>query len=158
MNRSWYKRAGVERVMGFCTDEEYEHFMQAVLAFEHMLIDADIRLLKYYLDISKDEQCRRLERRRTDPLRQWKASPIDAVALEHWDDYSKARDDMLQRTHNTTARWYVVRADDKRRARLNVIRHILSHMECPTIETGDADPGIVATYDQILHKTGFIAP
>jgi len=131
MNRSWYNRAGVERVMGFCTEAEYEAFMKAVLPFEHILVQSGIQLLKYYLDISKDEQARRLEDRRVNPLKQWKISPIDAVALECWDDYTEARDAMLKRTHNGLTPWTVVRADDKRATRLNLIRDILTRVDCP---------------------------
>ncbi len=127
-NRSWYNRAGVERVMGFCTDDEYERFMRTVGHFEEMLVDAGIRLHKYYLDISRDEQRRRLEARRTDPLKRWKVSPIDQAALEHWDDYSNARNQMLARTHHRAVPWLVVRADNKREARINLIRDLLSRL------------------------------
>ncbi len=127
-NRSWYNRAGVERVMGFCTPEEHEEFMQSVPRFEAMLVGSGIKLLKYYLDVSKDEQVRRLRERRRDPLTQWKSSPIDAVAVKHWKAYSRARDEMLMRTHDAVAPWRVVRADVKRVARLNLIRDILSRL------------------------------
>ena len=111
-NRSWYNRAGVERVMGFCSEEEYEEFMGSVLEFEHILVRSGIRLLKYYLDISKPEQKRRLEERKHDPLTQWKVSTLDNVALKKWKQYSRARDEMLARTHNAIAPWTIVRADD----------------------------------------------
>ncbi|MEO0973048.1 MAG: polyphosphate kinase 2 [Pseudomonadota bacterium] len=127
-NRSWYNRAGVERVMGFCDDRQHERFLRQVLPFEHMLIDAGTLLIKYYLDISHDEQAERLAARREDPLKQWKISPIDAVALEHWDDYTQARDEMLTRTHSRDAPWWIVRTDTKREARLNVIRHLLHQL------------------------------
>lgn len=144
MNRSWYNRAGVERVMGFCTDDEYQRFMRAVVPFEHILVKSGIQLLKYYLDISKDEQARRLEDRREDPLKQWKISPIDAVALEHWDDYTKARDAMLMGTHNGLTPWTIVRADNKKATRLNVIRDILRRVEHPAKETHrPPDPKVV---------------
>lgn len=126
MNRSWYNRAGVERVMGFCSDTEYQHFMQSVIPFERMLSESGIQIIKYYLDISKQEQKQRLDDRRTNPLKQWKISPIDAVAVEHWDAYSKARNEMLNRSHSDSTPWYVVRANDKKQARINVIRHLLS--------------------------------
>ena len=103
-NRSWYNRAGVERVMGFCTKDEHEEFMQSVPKFEEMLVDSGIKLLKYYLDIGKNEQTRRLAERKRDPLKQWKSSPIDAVAVKHWKAYSEAP-------------WHIVRADDNRLAR-----------------------------------------
>jgi polyphosphate kinase 2 len=127
-NRSWYNRAGVEHVMGFCSKEEHEEFMQSVPKFEEMLVDSGIKLLKYYLDIGKDEQKRRLAERKRDPLKQWKSSPIDAVAIKHWNDYSEARDTMFMRTHTAIAPWRIVRADDKRLARLNLIRDILSRL------------------------------
>ena len=127
-NRSWYNRAGVEHVMGFCTKEQHEEFMQSVPKFEEMLVGSGIKLLKYYLDISKDEQAKRLDERRRDPLKQWKSSPVDAVAVRHWKAYSTARDAMLTRTHTATAPWRVVRADNKRLARLNLMRDILSRL------------------------------
>jgi len=127
-NRSWYNRAGVERVMGFCTKSEFHEFMQSVPRFEQMLVDSGIKLLKYYLDISKDEQKERLAERRKDPLKQWKISPIDAVAIKHWDEYSKARDAMLLGSHITDAPWKIVRTDSKRHARLNLMRDILGRL------------------------------
>lgn len=159
MNRSWYNRAGVERVMGFCSEEEYEEFMRFVLPFEHMLVGAGIQLFKYYLDISKDEQKRRLKDRRLDPLKQWKISPIDAVAVEHWDDYSNARNEMLVRTHNEITPWHVVRADDKKQTRLNVIRHLMSRVDCPDKDEhmADPDPDIVFAYDEAYLLKGAIA-
>lgn len=159
MNRSWYNRAGVERVMGFCTQAEFAGFMDSVLAFEHLLVGAGITLLKYYLDISKDEQERRLESRRRNPLKRWKTSPIDAVALEHWEDYSAARNAMLLRTHNKTAPWFVVQADDKRRARLGVIRHLLSRVEHPRgkLEPGRAEDQVVFAFDRAHLTDGVIA-
>jgi polyphosphate kinase 2 len=102
-NRSWYNRAGVEHVMGFCSKEEHEEFMHSVPKFEEMLVNSGIKLLKYYLDIDKDEQASRLAERHRDPLKQWKTSPIDAVALKHWKAYSVARDAMLLRTHTAIA-------------------------------------------------------
>ncbi|GAB2681744.1 polyphosphate kinase 2 [Aliiglaciecola sp. 3_MG-2023] len=126
MNRSWYNRAGVERVMGFCSEAEYQHFMQMVIQFERMLIESGIHIVKYYLDISKQEQIARLEDRRTNPLKQWKISPIDEVAIAKWNEYSQARNEMLNRSHSDTTPWHVVSADDKKQARINVIRHLLS--------------------------------
>jgi polyphosphate kinase 2 len=127
-NRSWYNRAGVEHVMGFCTKEQHEEFIQSVPKFEEMLVGSGIKLLKYYLDISKDEQARRLDERRRDPLKQWKSSPVDAVAVRHWKAYSAARDAMLTRTHTATAPWRIVSADNKRLARLNLMRDMLSRL------------------------------
>jgi polyphosphate kinase 2 len=126
-NRSWYNRAGVEHVMGFCTDDELEEFMASVQEFEGMLVRSGIRLLKYYLDISKSEQKKRIEERRRDPLKQWKVSPIDEQAVSLWKKYSKARNEMFARTSDIVP-WNVVRADDKRVARLNVIKDVLSRL------------------------------
>lgn len=128
-NRSWYNRAGVERVMGFCSDEEYKHFLRDVPVFEEMLVHSGIHLFKYYLDIDRAEQKRRLDARRVDPLKQWKISPIDEAALKHWKDYSKARDAMLQKTSSTVSPWTIVSANDKKTARLNVIRDLLSRID-----------------------------
>ena len=127
-NRSWYNRAGVEHVMGFCSKDEHEEFMQSVPKFEEMLVHSGVKLLKYYLDIGKGEQTRRLADRERDPLKQWKTSPIDAVAVKHWKAYSAARDAMLLRTHTAVAPWRIVRANDKRLARLNLMRDILSRL------------------------------
>ncbi len=127
-NRSWYNRAGVEHVMGFCTEAEYEEFFVSVIEFEHMLIRSGISLFKYYLDISREEQASRLKERKLDPLKQWKISPIDEQALEYFDQYSAARDIMLQRTHNETSPWTVVDADNKQDARLHVISDLLARL------------------------------
>jgi len=127
-NRSWYNRAGVERVMGFCTKAQYEEFMASVPDFEKMLVGSGIKLFKYYLDITKAEQKQRLDDRKSDPLKQWKISPIDDQAVKHWKAYSAARNEMLARTHNRVAPWTLVRADNKRLARLNVIKDILGRL------------------------------
>ncbi len=159
MNRSWYNRAGVERVMGFCSDVEYERFMRTVLPFEHMLVGSGIQLFKYYLDISRDEQKRRLEDRRVNPLKQWKISPIDKVAIKHWDDYTAARNEMFTRTHNEITPWYVVHTDNKKEARLNVIRHLMSLVDCPDKDEHAAtpDPEIIFTYNEEHFRNGDIA-
>lgn len=130
-NRSWYNRAGVERVMGFCSESEYEAFMETVPTFEQMLVRSGIVMFKYYLDISCKEQKNRLKERESDPLKQWKTSPIDAQAQKNWTAYSQARNAMLARTHTPAAPWTIVRADCKRLARLNVIRDMLAHLEYP---------------------------
>lgn len=158
-NRSWYSRAGVERVMGFCTEADVARFFKAVIPFEQMLVDAGIQILKYYLDISKAEQRRRLEERRTDPLKQWKSSPVDRVALKRWRAYSRARNEMLARTHNPVTPWFIVRADDKRAARLNVIRHILSRVDCPRTDEHEASPdgSVVFPYDEQCVARGWLA-
>ena len=159
-NRSWYNRAGVERVMGFCTDDQHERFMKSVLEFEHMLIESGIKFFKYYLDISNDVQKQRLADRRDDPLKQWKISPIDAKALELWSDYSEARNEMLTRTHNLVSPWTIVRADIKRAARLNLIRDLLLRIDYEGKERAAlvSDPEVVFQFDdEYLHR-GAIAP
>ncbi len=159
-NRSWYNRAGVERVMGFCTTREAEQFLEDAPVFEGLLVRSGIRLLKYYLDITKDEQRKRLKEREKDPLTQWKVSPIDETALKHWKDYSRARNEMLARTHTLIVPWHVVRADDKQRARLNVIRDLLSRLDysgrSPKIRP--PDPEIVFPYSDAALEAGLIAP
>ncbi|ABS63481.1 protein of unknown function DUF344 [Parvibaculum lavamentivorans DS-1] len=159
-NRSWYNRAGVERVMGFCTDDEYERFMHSVPMYEDMLIGSGIVLVKYYLDISKPEQKARLAARARDPLKQWKVSPIDHVALKHWRDYSRARDEMLARTHSLRAPWNIVCAGDKKIARLNVIRDLLTRIDYPgkRVEIVAPDRAIVTPFEPSLLKSGVIAP
>jgi polyphosphate kinase 2 len=124
-NRSWYNRAGVEHVMGFCSKDQYFEFLETVVEFERMLVRSGIELLKFYLDIDKDEQRRRLEARREDPLSQWKRSPVDDSALERWDDYSAARDRMLIETDHQLAPWTIVTANDKRAARIGILSEIL---------------------------------
>ena len=124
-NRSWYNRAGVERVMGFSTPEEQEQFLRDVIPFECMLANSDIRVVKFWLDISREEQAERLEARRADPLKAFKISPLDAVAQKRWDDYTAARDEMLSRTDCDDAPWVCVRADKKKAARLNILRWLL---------------------------------
>lgn len=128
-NRSWYNRAGVEKVMGFCTKKEHEGFMDRVGNFEELLTKEDVKLYKYYLDISKDEQGKRLESRKTDPLKQWKLSPIDGQAQALWNEYTNARDEMFDRTNFDFALWRIVQANDKKTARINLIKHFLSNMD-----------------------------
>jgi polyphosphate kinase len=124
-NRSWYNRAGVEPVMGFCTGKEAEAFLDAVVPFEKLLIRDGLELRKYYLDISRKEQKKRLEARRDDPLKQWKISPVDEKALSKWKPYTEARDTMFERTSHEAAPWRIVRADDKKTARLELLRDLL---------------------------------
>lgn len=125
-NRSWYNRAGVEKVMGFCDEKEYKIFMDDVGSFEQILTHSGIILIKYYLDISQKEQEKRLESRKEDPLKQWKLSPVDAQAQKYWKEYSKARDEMFKKTSFAFAPWYIIHTDDKRTARINCIKHFLS--------------------------------
>ncbi len=125
-DRSWYNRAGVERVMNFCTEEEYDRFLDNIADFERFLVEDGIILVKYWISVSNEEQERRFQKRIDDPLRQWKLSPMDLESRRRWYDYSRARDMMFAASDTEHAPWYVVRADDKRRARLNCIAHLLS--------------------------------
>jgi polyphosphate kinase len=125
-DRSWYNRAGVEYVMGFCSEDDHRGFLKLVPQVENYVVDADIRLLKIWLEVGQDEQERRFRARIDDPLRHWKLSPMDLESYRRWYDYSRARDMMLEKTDSKHAPWYIVRSDDKRRARLNCISHILS--------------------------------
>ncbi|MDQ0318835.1 polyphosphate kinase 2 [Pararhizobium capsulatum DSM 1112] len=128
-DRSWYNRAGVEPVMGFCTPEQYETFFRQTPRFEELIVDDGIFFFKFWLDIGRKMQLKRFHDRRHDLLKVWKLSPMDIAALDKWDDYSKKRDRMLKETHSKDAPWTVVLANDKRRARLNVIRHILNALD-----------------------------
>ena len=127
-DRSWYNRAGVERVMGFCTDEQYEEFFRTVPEFEKMLVSSGIQLIKYWFSISDEEQHSRFLGRIHDPLKQWKLSPMDLESRSRWEDYTKAKEIMLERTHIPEAPWWVVQAVDKKKARLNCIHHLLEQM------------------------------
>jgi polyphosphate kinase len=126
MDRSWYNRAGVERVMGFCTNEEYAEFLRSCPEYERMLVRSGILLIKYWFSVSDAEQERRFQQRIDDPTRRWKLSPMDLQSRSRWLDYSKAKDEMFAHTDIKQAPWWVVRSDDKKRARLNVISHLLS--------------------------------
>jgi len=126
LDRSWYNRAGVEHVMGFCTKTQYKKFLELCPAIEKYVVDAGIVLIKYWLEVGKKEQQRRFEARIKDPLRQWKLSPMDLESFRRWYQYSRARDRMLAATDSKFAPWYIVRSDDKRKARLNCISHLLS--------------------------------
>jgi polyphosphate kinase 2 len=127
-DRSWYNRAGVEYVMGFCTAEQHQRFLQNCPAVEKYIVDAGIRLIKIWLEVKEDEQERRFAARVDDPLRQWKLSPMDVQSYDRWYQYSRARDMMLEHTDTEHAPWHIVRSDDKKRARLNVIAHILEQI------------------------------
>jgi len=137
-DRSWYNRAGVERVMGFCTDEEYEEFFQSVPEFERMLVRSGIQLIKYWFSISDEEQNARFVSRIHDPLKQWKLSPMDLESRRRWEEYTKAKEVMLERTHIDEAKWWVVQGVDKKKARLNCIHHLLQQF--PYVEVDR--PGI----------------
>ncbi len=158
-NRSWYNRAGVERVMGFCTEAEHEEFMASVSSFENMLVRSGVKLLKYYLDISKTEQKKRLEDRRSNPLKRWKVSPIDDEALKNWKAYSRARNEMLARTHNPTTPWTLVRANNKHLVRLNIIKDLLGRLQYTDKDKRltRPDPQIVFAYDVANLENGQLA-
>jgi len=158
-NRSWYNRAGVEPVMGFCTQDEHEDFLRDVTAFERMLQEANIRIIKVWLDISKAEQDARLDERREDPVKALKISPLDGVAQKKWKEYSTARDEMLMRTHSAVCPWICVRADRKKPARLNIIRHMLQTFAPPRIREGveAADPDILFPFEEAALKDGRLA-
>jgi len=128
-DRSWYNRAGVERVMGFCTEEQATGFLKIVPLFEKLMVDSGIILLKYWLEVSPEEQTRRLEGRIDDGRKIWKLSPMDLESYSRWDDYTRARDEMFKATDTAWAPWYVARSDDKKRARLNIIAHLLSKVK-----------------------------
>ena len=158
-NRSWYNRGGVEPVMGFCTPQEHEDFLRDVPAFERMLQEAEIRLVKLWLDISKDEQAERLESRREDPLKLLKTSSLDKVAQEKWKDYSDARNEMLSRTHSAIAPWICVRANHKKTARLEIMRHLL-HVLAPgdiTAKIAQPDPKVLFAFEEAAIADGRLA-
>ncbi len=141
-DRSWYNRAGVEIVMGFCTDTEYLEFLRQAPQFERMLVNSGTLLFKYWFSVSRAEQSRRFASRRTDPLKQWKLSPIDKQSLDKWDDYTAAKQAMLFHTDTTDAPWTIVKSDDKKRARLNCMRHLLTALPYP-----DKNPAVAMTPD-----------
>ena len=148
-NRSWYNRAGVERVMGFSTPEEQEVFLRDVPVFEAMLLEGGLQIVKFWLDVSKDEQAVRLKERKTDPLKVLKTSPLDDAAQAKWDGYTAARDEMLRRTSTPVAPWICVRSDKKKTARLNIIRHLV-HALAPekiTREIEAHDPDTLFPFD-----------
>jgi len=133
-DRSWYNRSGVERVMGFCTDDEYEAFFEMVPQFERMLVRSGVRILKYWFSITDEEQEARFQARMQDPLKQWKLSPMDLESRRRWEDYTQAKDITLERTHIPEAPWWIVPAVDKKRARLNCISHLLTQMPYHDVE------------------------
>jgi polyphosphate kinase len=149
LNRSWYNRAGVERVMGFSTAQEQAAFLQDVPVFERMLVSSGVQVVKLWLDISRKEQAERLQARRTDPLKALKISPLDAVAEEKWDAYTAARDEMLTRTHTAEAPWWVVHTDRKKAARIAIMRHLLKCLAPPQIAKGvlPPDPDVLYEFD-----------
>jgi polyphosphate kinase 2 len=138
-DRSWYNRAGVERVFGFCTDEELKRFLEGTPGVERAMVDSGIILVKYWLEVSSDEQTRRLESRIHDPRKIWKLSDMDVESYTRWDDYTQARDDMFDATDTAWAPWFVAHTDDKKRSRLNVISHLLSQVPYEPIATRDIE-------------------
>ena len=151
-DRSWYNRAGVEKVMGFCTEDEYQEFLRVTPLIEHMWASAGIRIIKLYFSVSRIEQERRFKRREKDPLKQWKLSPVDIASRNRWDEYTEAKETMFYHTHSELAPWYVIKSDDKMRARINSIRHVLN---CIPYEGKDsrvvypADPWIISKADEV---------
>jgi len=148
-DRSWYNRAGVEPVMGFCTPEQYEKFLKETPRFEKMIASENIHFFKFWLDIGREMQLKRFHDRRHDPLKVWKLSPMDIAALNKWGDYSEKRDRMLKETHTDQAPWTVIRANDKRRARINLIRHILK-----TLDYDDKDKAAIGEIDDRIVGSG----
>ena len=145
-DRSWYNRAGVERVMGFCTDDEYDEFMRQAPEFERMLVRDDIILIKFWFSVSRKEQITRFTIRRIDPVRQWKLSPMDLASLDRWHDYTAAKEAMFWYTDTDFAPWTVVRSNDKKRGRLEAMRWVLNRVDYPDKDlevVGSPDPSIV---------------
>lgn len=158
-NRSWYNRAGVERVMAFCSDKQYRKFMEQVGNFEALLTHEGMHFFKYFLDISKKEQARRLEARKRNPLKQWKLSPIDEEAQKLWDAYSEARDEMFTETDFPFAPWYVVHSDSKKVARINVMKHFLNQVNYPGKNEAALlfDPNVVFEFNTHAYAKGLIS-
>jgi len=149
-DRSWYNRAGVERVMGFCSPAEYMEFMRQVPEFERMLVRSGIRLFKFWFSVSREEQLYRFRSRQNDPLKHWKLSPVDVESLDRWDEYSEAKESMFFYTHTADAPWTVVRSDDKKRARVNCMRNFLTNMPYPGKDqeiNSTPDPRLVGLAD-----------
>ena len=160
-DRSWYNRGGVERVMEFCTRQQYEKFLLNTPIFERAITDAGIILIKYWFDVSMEEQGRRFRRRIDDPRKTWKLSPMDVESFRRWYDYSRARDDMLAATHTESAPWHLVQADDKKRARLNCISHLLGqipYQELPRDKVTLGKRNMKGSYDDkaSIEEFGFI--
>ncbi len=154
-DRSWYNRAGVERVMGFCSSLEYLEFMRQVPDLERMLVRSGIQLFKYWFSVTHDEQMRRFESRMSDPLKQWKLSPIDKLSRDKWDEYTEAKESMFFYTDTADAPWTVIKSDDKKRARLNCMQHFLSQLAYPDRDrhvVHGPDPLIVGTPSLVIEK------
>jgi polyphosphate kinase 2 len=155
LDRSWYNRAGVERVMGFCTQHEYLEFMRQCPEVETMLVNSGIILFKYYFSVTKKEQRTRFSSRETDPLKQWKMSPVDKVAVSKWSEYTRAKEAMFFYTDTAACPWTIIKSDDKKRARLNCMRHFLNELDYPDKNldvVSDPDPLIVGSPSQVIRK------
>jgi polyphosphate kinase 2 len=158
-DRSWYNRAGVERVMGFCSAGEYLEFMRQCPQLETMLVRSGIRIYKYWFSVTQAEQARRFKARETDPLKQWKLSPIDRASINKWDDYTEAKEAMFFYTDTADCPWIIVKSDDKKRARLNCMRHFLASLDYPDKDehvVGHADPLIVGSSSHVIGKSQHI--
>lgn len=158
-DRSWYNRAGVERVMGFCEPNEYLEFMRQTPEFERMLVRSGIRLYKYWFSVTQSEQRTRFKSRETDPLKRWKLSPIDKASLGRWDEYTEAKEAMFFYTDTADAPWTVIKSNDKKRARLACIRHFLASVEYPGKDhklVGTPDPALVSGASQVVHGADHI--
>jgi polyphosphate kinase len=158
-DRSWYNRAGVERVMGFCSPTEYLEFMRQVPELERMLVRSGIRLYKYWFSVTQDEQARRFAERETDPLKRWKLSPIDKASLTRWDDYTEAKEAMFFYTDTADAPWAIVKSNDKKRARLNCMTHFLASLDYPDKDmslVGEPDPLIVGHASHVVGRSPHI--
>ena len=156
-DRSWYNRAGVERVMGFCSPAEYLEFMRQAPELERMLVRSGVRLYKYWFSVTREEQLVRFKARETDPLKMWKLSPIDKASLGKWDDYTEAKEAMFFYTDTADAPWAIIKSNDKKRARLNCMRHFLSTIDYPNKDhavIGQPDPLIVGRASQVLQRAG----
>ncbi|MBV1863028.1 MAG: polyphosphate kinase 2 [Rhodobacteraceae bacterium] len=158
-DRSWYNRAGVERVMDFCNPSQYLEFMRETPDLERMLRRSGIHLFKYWFSVTQEEQIRRFASRETDPLKQWKLSPVDRASLDKWDDYTEAKEAMFFYTDTADAPWTIIKSDDKKRARLNTMRHFLSHIPYPNRDMGNApdpDPLIVGSANHVIGQDAHI--
>ncbi len=154
-DRSWYNRAGVERVMGFCSPKEYLEFMRQAADLERMLVRSGIKLFKLWFSVSREEQFRRFQKRRIDPLKQWKLSPIDLASLDKWDDYTEAKEAMFFYTDTADAPWTVVKSDDKKRARIDAMRYMLCQLDYPNMDKNivcEPDPLIVGNAKDVFEK------
>jgi len=155
-DRSWYNRAGVERVMGFCSSQDYLEFMRQTPELERMLVRDGIKLFKFWFSVTQDEQLRRFKDREEKPLKRWKLSPIDKLSVDKWDDYTEAKEDMFFYTDTADAPWTVVKSNDKRRARINCMRHFLANLDYPEKDrkvVGQPDPLIVGSGRQVIAKS-----